>query len=188
MEIVDKMLSRKLLLISGKGGVGKSFFASCLASYAAKHGKRVLLVEHTLRSQISPLFGIDNVEHTETVYNDAIFGINLDAKECFREYVVDYLGMNHLYNKIFGRKVMRSFLEAIPGLNELMVLGRLIRGVSGGKKVGQEIDLVVFDAPASGHFYKLLTTPDAVINSGLVGPLVREIEKIRSFQIGRAHV
>ncbi|MFK7823111.1 MAG: ArsA family ATPase [Oligoflexales bacterium] len=181
MAGLHEFLKYKLIFISGKGGVGKSMVAASLAICAAKLGKKVLLVENASKEQLPPLFSFkDPVGHHEIQIMDKLFCINLNSKECFREYVVEHLGLSKLYKKVFDRKLMKSFLDAIPGLNETMLLGRLYHTCM-LRKPPRDYDLVIFDSPASGHFYNLLNTPAAVLGSGLGGPLIREVTKVSNF-------
>ena len=178
---LQEFFKYKLIFISGKGGVGKSVVTASLAVCAAKLGKKVLLVENASREQLPPLFSHkEPIGHHETQIMENLYSINLNSKECFREYVVEHLGMANLYKKVFDRKLMKSFLDAIPGLNETMLLGRLYHTCM-LRKPPRDYDLVIFDSPASGHFFNLLNTPAAVLSSGLGGPLVREVTKVSNF-------
>ena len=178
---LQELLKYKLIFISGKGGVGKSMVAASLAVCASKLGKKVLLVENASKEQLPPLFSYNEpVGHHEIQIMDNLYCINLNSKECFKEYVVEHLGLSKLYKKVFDRKLMKSFLDAIPGLNETMLLGRLYHTCV-LRKPPRDYDLVIFDSPASGHFYNLLNTPSAVLGSGLGGPLIREITKVSNF-------
>ena len=178
---VLRFIDYQLLFVSGKGGVGKSLVSASLAQLAASRGKKVLLVECSAIEQLPVLFGYPQpVGHNEIKVENGISCINLNVRECFREYVVDHLGMEQLYRKVLDRKLMKSFLYAMPGLSEIMLLGRLYHTCQVVEK-DSRYDLVIFDAPASGHFYNLLNTPQAVIDARLAGPLVREIKKVTSF-------
>ncbi|NRA43995.1 MAG: ArsA family ATPase [Oligoflexales bacterium] len=178
---LQEFFKYKLVFISGKGGVGKSVVTASLAVCAAKLGKKVLLVENASKEQLPPLFYYNEpVGHHEVPILENLYCINLNSKECFKEYVVEHLGMANLYKKVFDRKLMKSFLDAIPGLNETMLLGRLYHTCM-LRKPPRDYDLVIFDSPASGHFFNLLNTPAAVLGSGLGGPLIREVTKVNNF-------
>ena len=176
MKILSSVLQKKLLFVSGKGGTGKSCLSACLAYAAASQGKKVLLVESSKQEQLAPLFGLDPFGHQETQIEGSLFGINLDASMCVREYVVDRLRMPRLYDKVFRHGLVKTFLETIPGLAETMLLGRLQHTVQRSR-----FDLVIYDAPASGHFLGMMTTLDAVLASELVGPLLDQVKEVRNF-------
>lgn len=175
----DSLLTRKLLLVTGKGGIGKTTVASFIGLRAARQGKRVLLVEASAHDQLAPSFGKSECGHVETTIEGGLSVINLNAKDNFREYIVKYLGLSHLFEKVFGHQVVTSFIETIPGLAELIMLGRLF--YSAKLRNIDPYDLVVFDGPAFGHFLSLMTTPRAVAQGGIIGPVRNESDKIQAF-------
>lgn len=178
-KVFQELLSRKIIFVSGKGGTGKTVISCLLGLIAAKQGKRVLLAESHAFDKLSPLFGLPPIGHQETRLSQNITGINLNAKSCFTEYVTLHLGMESLNERVFKTQAVTSLLDAIPGLDEIMLLGRLFHTSELTKN--SKYDLIIFDAPASGHFLKMFSTPDAILKTGLVGPLVREVQRVRDF-------
>lgn len=177
--MLESLLRKKLVVFTGKGGVGKSLVAASFGLYAARQGLRVLLVENNDQGQLGPLLGSDDSGHNETKVKDNLHIINLDASNCLEEYVVKRLGQAKLFDKVFSHSIVRSFLNTLPGLAESMILGRIYYTVD--LQEPAPYDLVIFDAPASGHMHSLMTTPDAVINSGMGGPFVKEVTRVREF-------
>ena len=177
------LLSRKLLLVTGKGGIGKTLLTGCLGQLAAAAGKRVLLVEYVASDQLAPLFGATLVGHSERSVAPNIDCLNLDPTENFREYMTKYLGQRVLYDTIFSHKVVQSFIKTVPGLAELMLLGRLYYHCELAPE--PRYDLVILDGFASGHFLSLMTTPAAVLHTALGGPLIRETERVSAFLADR---
>ena len=173
------LFSRKLLLVTGKGGIGKTLLTAALGQLAASQGKRVLLVEFVACDQLAPLFGGQLPGHSERTVAPGIDCVNIDPAENFREYVIKYLKQRRLYDTIFSNRVVRSFISTVPGLSELMLLGRLFYHCE--LQEGHPYDLVIFDAFASGHFLNLMTTPEAVLATSLGGPLQRETERVQQF-------
>lgn len=177
-SLLESLLSRKLVMVTGKGGIGKTLSAATIALAAAARGKQVLLCESSASDQIAPLFGKPVVGHVETQIAPNLTCINLNAAGNFREYITKYLGQKVLFDTVFSHRVVKSFFNTVPGLAETMLLGRLYYTL---KLAAQPPDFVVFDGAASGHFLSLMTTPDAVIASGLAGPLVKETQRVRDF-------
>lgn len=182
----DSILDRKLLLVTGKGGIGKSFVASIIAQRAASLGRSVLIIQSSGCDQIAPYFSIQkstSSAETEKVqrirHAGGVESINLTAEDNFREYVVKYLGQKMLYDSVFSNKVVKTFIKTIPGFAEVMLLGRLFFTCE--LSATPRFDHVIFDGYASGHFLSLMTTPDAVINSTLGGPLVKETSRVKDF-------
>lgn len=173
------LFRKKLLFVTGKGGIGKTMVAAALGQAAAAAGKRVLLMESSSLDQLAPLFGHGPVGHHETIVGPNLACINLSPPETFEEYVVKYLGQKKLFDRVFTNKVVRSFINTVPGFAEIMMLGRLFYTCE--LAPGPRHDLVIFDGYASGHFLSLMTTPDAVLQSNLGGPLTTETARVRTF-------
>lgn len=176
---ISQLINRKLLFVTGKGGVGKTTVAVALGIIAASLGKRTLLVESSSQEQIAPLLGKASIGHCETSITPNFSIINLSTADNFKEYLTKHLGQKLLYDKVFSHKVMQSFIKTIPGLAEVMMLGRLYYSIN--LSSGQRPDLLIFDSSASGHFLSLMTTPDSVLGTGLGGPMVKEIQNVRDF-------
>jgi anion-transporting ArsA/GET3 family ATPase len=177
--MLETLFSKKLLVLTGKGGIGKSLVTASLGQVAAERGLRVLLVERSEQDQLAPIFGTPRVGHAESLVYPGLSVINLDPTRCFEEYVVKQLGQKKLFEKVFSNNVVKTFLNTIPGLGEAMVLGRIFYTCELANP--SPYDIVIFDAPASGHMHNLMTTPDAIIRSGIGGPFVREVSRVRDF-------
>lgn len=177
MGVFDELLSKKLILVTGKGGIGKSLMAGALAQKAASEGRNVCLVESTAQDQLAPLFGFPPVGHQVSLVKPKLSVINLNPQDNFRDFVVLHLGFAKLFEKVFTKPIVRSFIQMMPGIAELTLLGRLYHLCEEKK----DYDLVILDGFASGHFLSLMKTPDAVMNSGMVGPVIEETQKVRHF-------
>ena len=173
------LLQKKVLLVTGKGGIGKTLLSAALAQAAAAQGKKVLLLEFGAVDQIAPLFGVPHVGHERREVAPQIFCANLNPKDNFRDFVVKYLGQKKLFDRVISHRVIQTLIKTIPGLAELMILGRLY--FEGAVAPGVRFDLIVFDGPASGHFLNMMTTPDAVLQSNIIGPVRKETERVKNF-------
>lgn len=168
---LEHLLTKKLVFVSGKGGTGKSSFSTALAALAQSNGLRVLLVEQTGKP-ILPFFMSEDL-------TSKVEYLNLGLDNCFKEFVCDYLKQPFLYEKLFNHDSIQTFLRTIPGLPEIMVLGKLFYSMDREKP--SNYDIAIFDCPASGHFFNLLMTPQTVLSSGLGGPFLKEVVKINDF-------
>lgn len=185
-ESLVELLSKKLVLITGKGGIGKSLVSTALALEARKLGKKVCLVESTAHDQIAPLFGASPIGHQLRELSPGVFVINLNAQDNFKDFVIKHLGFAKLFEKVFTKPIVRSFIQMLPGIAELTLLGRLFYFVELDKE--NNFDIVIFDGFASGHFHSLMRTPDAVLHSGMSGPVIDETQRVRSFLADRSKV
>lgn len=177
--LIPELFSKKLVMVTGKGGIGKSLVSSALALEARKLGKKVCLVESTAHDQIAPLFGSKPIGHNLRELSPGIFVINLNAQDNFKDFVIKHLGFAKLFEKVFTKPIVRSFIQMLPGIAELTLLGRLFYFVELDKE--DNFDIVIFDGFASGHFDSLMRTPDAVMHSGMTGPVIEETTRVRQF-------
>lgn len=183
---IDEYLDRKLVMLTGKGGVGKSFLSLMLALRAVQLGKKVLLMELTSHPQHHAALSLEPKQHQIQKYSERLHHINITYEYNFRDYMTKYLGLEKLFEQVFNRDIVKSFLRMVPGLNEITFLGRLYYECMINKN--DPYDLLIFDAFSSGHFHKLLTTPDGVVKAGLVGPVMEESKNIKNFLSSKQNV
>lgn len=182
--LIDSLLAKKLVFVTGKGGIGKTLVAAALGQAAAQRCRAAavgdaLITETALTDQIAPLFGHAPVGHHETQVAPRLTAINLDPPLNFRDYVVKYLRQPALYDRVFSNRLVQSFINTVPGFAELMMLGRTFYTAELAPEPRPQF--IAFDAFASGHFLSLMTTPDAVLQAGFGGPLARETERVKAF-------
>ncbi len=176
---LSAIFERRLVLVTGKGGIGKSLVSAALGQAAAAQGKRVLLLEFGAVDQLAPLFGVESIGHERREVSPGLFCANINPQANFKDFIVKYLGQQKLFDRVISHRMIQTFIKTIPGLAELMLLGRLY--FEGTVAPGPRFDLIVFDGPASGHFLNMMMTPDAVLRSNIAGPLRKETLKVREF-------
>jgi len=174
---LDLLIQKELLFVSGKGGVGKSFTSAWLARYACSKGKNVLLVESGNLSQLGFYFDLSVSLNALTKIDDRLSLLHTDFQGCLEAYVSLRIKKQSVRNAFLSNNRMKSFLDAIPGLPELMMLGRLYYSASRDSSY----DLIIYDAPAFGHFLNLMTTLDAIMETGLTGPMLKQVQTIKEF-------
>jgi anion-transporting ArsA/GET3 family ATPase len=168
--IVDELTGKRLVILSGKGGVGKSVVGMALALAAHRRGKRVLLVE------VDAPFGAARVLGDEP----GLTSLNLDPAQVMDEYVRQTVRVDLLARKVLDSPVYRRFFAAAPGLPDLMVLGKIMVLVEAHARWSQRPlhDLVVVDAPATGHGLAFLKVPLAASEAVPVGPVGKNARRI----------
>ena len=180
--IIDDLLSRRLLILSGKGGVGKSVVGMALATAATRRGKRVLLVEidSPRVAEASRYLGAAPVGGTETELQPGLFTVNLNPAEVMEEYVRSKVPLELLVRKVVDSPIYHRFLAAAPGLKELMVLGKIMvtEEAREGWTRRPRYDLIIVDAPATGHGLAFLKVPQAASAAVPVGPVGGNARKI----------
>lgn len=171
--------AQKIILVTGKGGVGKSAVAAGLALVEAKRGQRVLLAELGEKSfyrHVFPSAGSAN----PTAVTAGLDVVRWEVDHCLREYLKHYLRLDTMVDLFFSNRIMRSFVGAAPGLRELVLLGKITSGVRG---IGPDLpyDVVVVDAFATGHFRALCMAcvgMAEVVRYGPMGEQSRAMEQV----------
>lgn len=186
---VPNLFDKRLLIFSGKGGAGKSTVAAAAAVAAARRGKRVLLVEIGEHERIPSIFGSPNAGYAgacvytgRTPGSAPIWSMCLTAREALHEFAIRSMKFERIYAAVFENRAMRYFTAAAPGLDELTIMGKieyLLRGsLDPSKTAATKFDLMVFDAPATGHALALFNVPRTAMNMTRVGPLHSKAERI----------
>jgi anion-transporting ArsA/GET3 family ATPase len=175
------LLDRRLVVITGKGGTGKSTLSAALALAASRRGKRVLVCEVTARERVSELFGRPPSGPVIRELVPNLYSVHVRPAEAMREYALMILRYETLYNLVFENKVVRYFLNAAPSLAEFVMLGKVWWHAAREMERGRpRWDLVVLDAPATGHGLTLLTVPDVFLSIVEQGPLARDMRDMQA--------
>lgn len=165
-----------MIVVTGKGGTGKSTVAAAIALAASKRGKKVLVCEVSARERMCELFGKppSGTEIKELQKN--LYSVHVQPDQAMREYGIMTLKSETLYNLVFERKVVRYFLKAAPSLSEIVMLGKITWHAEKEMERGKHRwDLVVLDAPATGHALTLLTVPRVFLSLVSEGPLAYDM-------------
>lgn len=170
----------RFIVVSGKGGVGRTTVAAALARVAAAAGKRVLIAEATSTDRLARLFGRAEPLGTEIVtVAPGIDAVNMTSERAIHEYGLLVLHSELVTRALLDNRAVRGFLGAIPGLDAYAILGKAwwhTTEMAGGRA---RYDLVVFDAPATGHVSLMLRIPQAILDAMPKGPLARDARAIR---------
>jgi anion-transporting ArsA/GET3 family ATPase len=176
-----QLLSRRLLVLTGKGGTGKSTLSAALALAAARRGKRVLVCEVTARERVSELFGKPRSGTAIREIFPNVFSVHVQAQEAMHEYALITLRSEALYKLVFGRQLVRYFLRAAPSLAEIVMLGKVFWHVAKDRERGKpRWDLVILDAPATGHGLTLLSVPEVFLRLVSEGPFARDMREMQA--------
>jgi anion-transporting ArsA/GET3 family ATPase len=165
------LLSRRLLIVAGKGGVGRTTVACALALAASRRGKRVLLAQTTSKNRLPQLFGVDRAFGEVQPVDSNLWAVNMTPEAAIREYGIMVLRSAFLYRQVLDRDIVKAFLRAIPGLYDYSMLGKVWYHTTEQVAGRPRFDLVVLDAPATGHALTLLAIPKVIIDTVPDGPL-----------------
>jgi hypothetical protein len=170
------LLDRRLVIVTGKGGVGKSTVSAALALLAARRGRRALVCEVNAQERVAPLLGAPPSGSTAREACPGVFTVNVTPDAAMREYGVMVLRYRAIYEAVFENRVVKYFLKVVPSLAELVMLGKILHEVRAEEQGRPRWDLVVVDAPSTGHALQLLRVPQALLDTVPAGPLHRDAQ------------
>lgn len=178
---MSSLFDRELLVVSGKGGVGKSTLAAALGLLAAERGLRTIVVEVGEQSRLRALFGVGESEPGgETELQKGLWSLSIDPDRALMEW------LQSLGGRVSGRVLASSstfqyFAAAAPGAKELVSMVKIWE-LTQGKRWrgrGRGYDLVVLDAPATGHALGMLDSPRTFGAIARVGPIAGQAERLQ---------
>ena len=178
-SLLERLASLKLIVVTGKGGTGKTVISAVLGRLLADLGLTVLAMETDPRENLHHLLDIPPSGGEIAAAGGGLFLQNLKPLRVLDELVGERLKLGVLARKVLASPVYRHFAEGAPGLKETGVLGRALQLVRGrGPRTLRKPDLVILDARATGHGGSLLHAPALVadvVSSGPVGHMASEI-------------
>jgi anion-transporting ArsA/GET3 family ATPase len=172
------LASRRVVLVTGKGGVGKTTVAASIAMASARAGKRVLLLETQGATRIPALFGKPSRGYEPTTVAQNLSTLSITPEEAIQEYVMLQLHFQRLYRMVFQNRVMGPFVDAVPGLHDLVQLGKVWFAERETENGRPRWDQVVVDAPATGHGLTMLGAPRAMMDLTRAGPFYENAQRI----------
>ncbi len=180
---IADLLDKRLVFVTGKGGVGKSTVAVALGLRAAAEGRRTIVCEVSSQEHASRVFNRAEVGFHEVEMAENLWSISIDPDESMREYVLLQLKVRAMRDMLFRSRIFTYLTAATPGLKELVTIGKIWELAQFDRRVkqGRKYDLVVVDAPATGHGIGFLETPRTFANIARVGPIhgqARELDRL----------
>lgn len=157
------LLDHRLLFVTGKGGVGKSTVAAALGALAADRGKRVVVAEVHQRKDVEHIVTAAGADH-----------VSIDPQEAMDEYLTDQLP-RALAEILSSSRAFSYLAAATPGMRELLTVGKVWELAQDERRTpgAAPYDLVVVDAPATGHGVAMLAAPKTFADAAMAGPIAR---------------
>ena len=170
----------RLVIVAGKGGVGKTTVAATIGEMAAAIGARVLIVDVDGARGIATAFDQPDLRYEQIVLRPAdaacsrgaIHGRRLTPDDALVEYLGDH-GMKRLAGRLVSTGALDVIATATPGIKDILILGKVKQIVTTGG-----FDLVVLDTPASGHAITFLRSARTLVDTVTAGPIRRQAEEV----------
>jgi anion-transporting ArsA/GET3 family ATPase len=174
------LLQRKLIVVAGKGGVGKTTIAASLGLLAARRGLRTLVLEVGERQHIPVLLGRDEPERAgvEVELAPDLSSMSIDPDRALADWL-RALGGRVSSRVLFSSTTFQYFVAAAPGAREVLSMVKVLELTEnedrpGRKREERAYDLVILDAPATGHALALLGSPRTFTGLARVGPIATQ--------------
>jgi anion-transporting ArsA/GET3 family ATPase len=180
---VRTLLDRRLIFVTGKGGVGKTTVAAALGLVAARAGRRVVVCEVAAQERITGIFGMPPTGFAEAEVEPGLSAFSANPDDSIREWLYYQLHSRTLAGLLGGSRIFQYLAAAAPGLAEMVTIGKLWELAQLERKAPRAApyDLVIVDAPATGHGLALLRAPRTFSEIARVGPIHRQAETIDAF-------
>jgi len=179
LRLIDRLGSLELILVTGKGGVGKTAVTAALGQLLAATGRTVLLMETDPRESLHRLLDLPPSGGEIVRAANHLFLQNIQPRTVLDDLITERVKLRAVARRVLSSPIYQHFAEGAPGLKETALMGRALRLVEGhGPRVLRRPDTVILDAPATGHGVALLRAPSLVaevITSGPIGRMARDI-------------
>jgi anion-transporting ArsA/GET3 family ATPase len=162
----------RLVIVAGKGGVGKTTVTAALARAAALSGLSTLIVEVEGKSGLASVFGREPLSYDEIELSERIMGRTLTPDDALLEYLRDH-GLSRISKRLVSSGALDMVSTAAPGIKDILILGKVKQLERAGAA-----DLIILDAPAAGHAITFLLAARALLDAVRVGPINTQAKEV----------
>jgi len=170
----------RVIIVAGKGGVGKTTVTAALARAAARQGRRALIVEVEGKSGLASMFGADDLGYDEITLAEAgdppgsadVRARTLTSDEAMLEYLEGH-GLSRVAKRLVSSGAIDTLATAAPGIKDILVLGKVKQ-----LERDTDVDLIVLDAPAAGHAITFLRAARGLLDAVKVGPIHNQAAEV----------
>jgi anion-transporting ArsA/GET3 family ATPase len=172
MEVAQFCSTSHVVIVAGKGGVGKTTITATLALVASRAGLRVLIVEVEGKSGLPAMFGAPALDYDECTLADNVAARFLTPDAALVDYLVSH-GMKRISKRLAQSGALDVVATAVPGMKDILVLGKV-------KSLDEQssFDLILVDAPAAGHAITFLLSARGLLDAVRVGPVRKQAQDV----------
>jgi anion-transporting ArsA/GET3 family ATPase len=175
---MSTLADKRFVLVTGKGGVGKTTVCAAEALALAAKGKRVLVAMCNAKERLSAMLGSPPIGPRVSQVGESVWAVNMRPDDALEEYGTLVLHSRALYRALFDNRYVRAFLRAVPGMQEWSMLGKAWWHTTEKLPDGSfKYDVVLLDAPATGHGLDMLRVPKVILEVVPPGLLRRDAER-----------
>jgi anion-transporting ArsA/GET3 family ATPase len=175
---MSTLADKRFVLVTGKGGVGKTTVCAAQALALSARGKRVLVAMCNAKERLSTMLGSPPIGPAVRPVAENVWAVNMRPDEALEEYGTLVFHSRALYRALFDNKYVRAFLRAVPGMQEWSMLGKAWWHTTERRPDGEfKYDVVLLDAPATGHGLDMLRVPKVILEVVPPGLLRRDAER-----------
>lgn len=178
--LIDEFLEPRILIVSGKGGVGKTTVTAGLALVAARQGRKVCIAEVDRNGGLPALLGASSVGYDPKELSPGLWAMNIVPENALAEYLDVQYHMKRI-SRVFTHSHFTDYITAAaPGLKDILVLGKVwyLEQNRWTGNVSHTFDTIILDAPAAGHMRTFLAAPSGLSDAVRVGPVRRQADWI----------
>jgi anion-transporting ArsA/GET3 family ATPase len=172
MDPARFLSSARVMIVAGKGGVGKTTATATLAAAAADAGLSVLIVEVEGKSGLAACFGRPPLGYEEAELAPRIRGRTLTPDEALVDYLESH-GLGRISKRLVRSGALEVVSSAVPGMKDILVLGKVK-----ALELERAADLILIDAPAAGHAITFLMSPRGLGDAVRVGPVSKQSTEV----------
>jgi anion-transporting ArsA/GET3 family ATPase len=172
MDLARFCSSARVMIVAGKGGVGKTTVTATLATAAADAGLSVLIVEVEGKSGLAACFGRPPLGYEETELGPSVRGRTLTPDEALLDYLENH-GLRRISKRLVRSGALEVVSTAVPGMKDILVLGKVK-----ALELERAADLILIDAPAAGHAVSFLMSPRGLGDAVRVGPVSKQSTEV----------
>jgi anion-transporting ArsA/GET3 family ATPase len=174
MQVADFCSTSRVVIVAGKGGVGKTTVTAALAVTAARAGRSVLIVEVEGKSGLPAMFGAPSLGYEEIELETGVRARFLTPDAALIDYLVTH-GMKRISKRLASSGALDVVATAVPGMKDILVLGK-VKSIEETRAA----DLVIVDAPAAGHAITFLMSARGLLDAVRVGPIRKQAQDVVS--------